>query len=101
MATTLRARLRSARKLAGISAKQLDRLAGLGAGHTNMIESGTRVDIEGGTLAKLCKALGVSLDWLLLGGGKAPTVNSVRSAIALASSPNRKGQRLRATGTDG
>jgi transcriptional regulator with XRE-family HTH domain len=93
--TTLRTRLRTAREIAGVSARELDRLAGLGEAHTSMIEAGDRVSIETNTAVKLCTALGASLDWLLRGQGKPPTSKEVRIAIA----NSRRG--LRSTGTDG
>ncbi len=64
-------RLRTARDNIGISARELDRRAGLTQGHTSLIETGER-SIEAGTAAKLATALGVSLDWLVLGRGDGP-----------------------------
>lgn len=55
-------------------------------GHTALIEAGTRSRVEAETAAKLARALGVSLDWLVSGIGPAPTVESVGSAVAHARS---------------
>jgi transcriptional regulator with XRE-family HTH domain len=65
-------RLRLARESVGISARECDRRAGLTEGHTSLVETGTR-GIEAPTAAKLAVALGVSLDWLVLGRGAGPS----------------------------
>lgn len=80
----LPARLRFARSLAGVSARRLDSIAGLQPGHTNAIESGRRPNIESVTAEKLSTALGISLDWLILGNGREPTAKAIRAAIERA-----------------
>lgn len=67
-----------------LSARALDRLAGLRAGHVAMIESGARDNIESKTAEGLSRVLGVSLDWLLLGKGDEPTIDAVARAVAKA-----------------
>lgn len=89
-------RLAAARQFAGLSARALDRLAGLGEGHVSMIESGRRPRIEAGTAEALARVLGLSLDWLLAGSGKAPRPKAIREAVAAA-----RAARLESTGTDG
>lgn len=68
-------RLKLARSRLGISARELDRRAGLTQGHTSLIETGER-SIEAATAAKLATALGVSLDWLVMGRGVGPDTPS-------------------------
>ena len=65
-------RLRSARSRLDISARELDRRAGLTEGHTSLMESGKRERLEAATAAKLAQALGVTLDWLVIGEGDGP-----------------------------
>jgi DNA-binding Xre family transcriptional regulator len=68
--------------LAGdLGTRELDRLAGLTAGHTSAIETGNRPNVEARTAAGLCRVLGVSIDWLVLGDGRAPTERTVRAAV--------------------
>jgi transcriptional regulator with XRE-family HTH domain len=82
------ARLRLARESVGateriLSARELDRLADLTAGHVSAIEAG-RSNVEIRTACELARVLGVSLDWLILGNGKAPNGKSIASAVRLA-----------------
>lgn len=82
---SLGARLRVARELAGISARELDRLArkrsdGLAA----MIERGTKPNPEASTAGEYARTLGVSLDWLVNGIGAGPSTRRVRAAIEAA-----------------
>jgi transcriptional regulator with XRE-family HTH domain len=71
LTTEFAARIREMREHLGISARELDRRAGLAEGHTSLIETGTR-GVEAKTLAALAGALGVSLDWLVLGRDATP-----------------------------
>ena len=68
----------------GLSTRELDRLAGITEGHTSLIETGARPNIEARTAASLARVLGVSLDWLVTGAGKEPSERAVRSAVAAA-----------------
>jgi transcriptional regulator with XRE-family HTH domain len=70
---TLSGRLKKARTAAKISARRLDKLAGLTPGHTTLIESGRRPNPTATTAAALARALDVSLEWLVSGRGAAPT----------------------------
>lgn len=81
---TLPQRLSFARELAGISARDLDRLAQLAEGHTRMIETGKRPRLEIDTVTGLASALGCALAWLVTGEGDAPDAATVRAAIAAA-----------------
>jgi len=85
---TLGERVRWARDLAGISARRLDKLAKLSAGHARAIETGRKQTVEASTARKLASVLGVTLDWLLCGTGRRPTPESVRAAVA-ASTPKQ------------
>lgn len=77
-------RLRSARLTAGISARELDRLARLAEGHTALLEAGKKNDVETRTVAKLARALGVTLDWLVLGEGDPPADEKILEAVRVA-----------------
>lgn len=68
-------RIRTARDKQGLGARELDRLAGLKQGHTTIIESRDG-DIETETAAKIAKALGVSLEWLVTGVGDGPSAHT-------------------------
>ena len=76
--------VRMARALSGISARELDRLANLAEGHTSLIENGSRPNVEARTAAAIAQVLGVSLDWLVSGEGKAPTERGVKAAVEAA-----------------
>lgn len=77
-------RLRELRERAGLAARPLDRLAGLGEGHVNMIERGERPNIEAETARALARVFGCSLDWLIAGMGRPPTDAALRRAVARA-----------------
>jgi ribosome-binding protein aMBF1 (putative translation factor) len=77
-------RIATARQLAGISAAHLGELSGLSRSAVALIESGERKDPGGSTVAAIAAALGVSTDWLLNGTGKAPTAQTVKSAVTRA-----------------
>ena len=62
---TLAANLRRLRELAGLSCRELDRRAGLGEGHTALIESGERSNVQLTTLRALAKALDAELAELI------------------------------------
>lgn len=96
-------RLKRARTLADISARELDRLTGMCEGHTSLIESGVKPRVEAGTAAAIADALGLSLDWLLMGTGDEPTHDRVCAAIKAheAKRPSRPIGRAPRTGTGG
>lgn len=72
VAETFVDRLRAARRLRGLRAVGVDRLAGLSEGHTALLESGVRAAPAAETCAKLAAALGCTLDWLVCGIGQGP-----------------------------
>jgi|SRR5580704_12250039 hypothetical protein len=82
--TTIAARLKFARTLAHLPAREMDRLAGKTPGHAGLIEARPGSDAMAGTLAAYADVLGLSLDWLVRGQGDAPTADSVREAVATA-----------------
>jgi transcriptional regulator with XRE-family HTH domain len=102
MQTTISQRLRQARELGDLKARELDRLADISEGHTSLIESGARPHPESKTAMALAKTLGVSLDWFLLGEGKDPSVRSIRVAVdaARVAFEKREAEKKR-TGTEG
>lgn len=77
-------RLRYLRTVAGLKPADLDKLAGLGRGHSRMVEAGERYRIEALTLANLAEVYGVSMDWLYRGLGEQPTEEAIREAVASA-----------------
>jgi transcriptional regulator with XRE-family HTH domain len=79
--TTLGGRLQIAREFAGISARELARLAGVSAVYPSMIESGIRQHIGAEVALRLVSALGLSIGWLINGAGRAPTESSVKAAV--------------------
>ncbi len=62
--SALAARVRLAREKLGWSCAEVDRRAELSVGHTARIEAGG-TNVTQVTLAKLSKALGVSVGWLV------------------------------------
>lgn len=82
--TRIGERLRKARLLGGLSTRDLDSMSGMAAGHTSMIETGRRNNLEVRTATSIANVLGLTLDWLLRGAGASPTKESVEAAIARA-----------------
>jgi len=81
----LGARLAWTRRLAGdLPAYELAILLGGSPSLVSMIERGDTSDPRGTSLAALALALGVSLDWLVLGSGPEPTSEQVKTAVAQA-----------------
>lgn len=81
---TLPSRLGWARKLAGLSSREVDRLAGLTLGHAHLIESGRRPRIEVETAQGLARVFGTSIDWLASGLGTAPSEQQIADAVSRA-----------------
>lgn len=81
---SLRTRLRAARMLVKpiLSARELDKLAGLTANHVQAIETGRRTRVEALTVAKIATVIGVSLDWLIRGKGRQPKADWVSARVA-------------------
>lgn len=95
-------RLRLARDLGKLSQRELARRAGLGSErHVGLIEEGERPNVTTDTAEKLCRALGLSLDWLLRGEGEAPTEASVSEAMSRHPDPKAPPASTRTTPDDG
>ena len=77
-------RIRAARAMAGISTKDLDRLAGLKPGVSWAVENSATGNSETKTVDKIAKVLGLSLDYIVRGDGKPPTANKVKAAVDAA-----------------
>lgn len=78
---TVHGRVEYIRDLAGVSAREFDRLSGLAEGHTRLIETGKRPRLEVDTVRGIARATGCSLDWLVNGTGDAPTAKQIRAAM--------------------
>lgn len=92
-------RLRDLRAKAELSTRDLDRIAGLSAGHTYLLEGGQgrenkRVSAE--VALAVAHVFGVRIEWLINGEGDAPSARHVRLAVARASETPRP-----RTGTEG
>lgn len=81
---SISARVRLARDLVGLSARELDRLAGLAEGHSSIIEASAKKSLSTQTAQALARVLGLSLDWLIAGDGKPPSERAVRAAVDAA-----------------
>lgn len=84
MNKTAGARIRAARDLVRLPAKQLDRLAGLKPGTCWAVENSATGNSESNTLDKLTTVLGLSLDYVVRGEGEEPTAESVQVAVDAA-----------------
>jgi transcriptional regulator with XRE-family HTH domain len=84
--TTIGARLKYARELAGLNKAALSQLAGLPSdAHVGMIErSKAGQGTTTRTAAKLAAALGVSVGWLISGEGRVPSRRTIREAVSAA-----------------
>lgn len=98
-ASTIATRVRYLRKLAQMKLRELDRLAGFREGHVYQLESresGSK-RLEARTVHRIAEVFGVSMQWLYLGEGRAPSRDTValpvaraRRAIGRENSPRRK-----------
>lgn len=78
-------RVRRVRELAGVSARELSRLAGLTAPHVSLIESGERPNLESWVVANLATATGCTTDYLLFGDPHPePTEDAAKAAVGRA-----------------
>jgi transcriptional regulator with XRE-family HTH domain len=88
MVTTLSgdtvSRLTRARKLGGLSGRQLSQLAGVADGFASMIERGVSRAPSFGVMDAFALVLGVSLDWLAHGIGPEPTAEQIKAAVEAA-----------------
>jgi transcriptional regulator with XRE-family HTH domain len=73
-------RLQKLRSLAGLSCRELDRLAGLSDKHVQKLEErGRGMSIE--TAQKLAPVFGCTVGYLVSGEGKGPNVAAVKRAV--------------------
>jgi transcriptional regulator with XRE-family HTH domain len=77
---TLSERLGRLRSRAGLGNRELDRAAGISAGHSWLIENGQRPNPELKTITALANALGSSIGWLASGEGQEPTDEQIAAA---------------------
>jgi transcriptional regulator with XRE-family HTH domain len=82
--------LREARLEKGLSARDLERLTGMGTGEISQIESGRRADPAFSVILRIARGIGISMEDLSLrfegrpSGGRASTVSPAKAASALA-----------------
>lgn len=86
------------REIAGISLRELARLAGVSAGYPAHVESGFVAHPGTDTSLRIAKTLGCSLEYLLTGTGEPPTAEQILAAVEVA---REVASRVPATGTDG
>jgi hypothetical protein len=100
---TIGSRLLHLQRLAGVSSRELDRVAGRNEGHLSVILHRLRknptASIDADTASDYCAATGVRIEWLTRGEGPEPTRRSVRAAMARTKSKHDADGA--ATGTDG
>lgn len=78
-------RLNWAREELKLTQEELAHVSGLSSTrHIGLIEEGQRANITTATAVGLCRSLGCSLDWLLLGKGSPPTDAQMKAAIKYA-----------------
>jgi len=81
---TVGTRLKWLRGAAGLSAREVDRLAGLHSGHTWTIERGDECRAQVNTLESIATALSIEPAWLVFGVGETPDPERVRAAAKAA-----------------
>lgn len=80
---TLQERLSGARKTAGLSQRQLAKLAGVSSAYIANVERGL-FGIGAKKCLKIASVLGVPPEWLLLGQGDEPSERTIRRASRAA-----------------
>lgn len=85
-------RIVAMRKAANLGNKELDRLAGITAGHSWLIENADKKDgkrknnLAASTVAKLAELFGCTLDYLVSGKGEPPSAEEIALAVERARS---------------
>lgn len=82
--SSLPERVRFARVLGHLSARQLGLLVGKSPQWASALERGELAEPSAAALCEVGRVLGTTVEWLVLGVGEAPTGPSVRSAVARA-----------------
>lgn len=77
-------RLRAARVAAGLSTRELSRLAGLSEVTCSHIETGRIESPSVASVDALARVLGCSLSWLVRGDGEMPAPANIAYYVALA-----------------
>jgi transcriptional regulator with XRE-family HTH domain len=77
----MRVQLKQARELAGLSQRELSRLIGQSETYVGQVESGEISSPTVRVATDIASTLGLSLDWLLTGLGRAPSKTHVRSSV--------------------
>lgn len=72
-------RLEGLRKAMGLSAREVDRLAGLTSGHTRVLEQQAECRAQVNTLESIARALSVEPAWLVFGTGDGPDFEALRA----------------------
>lgn len=85
-------RLQTSRELAGITSSELARLCGVPRTYFSQLER-LKTDVGLTRAAAAALVLGISLDYLALGRGDAPTEEAVREAVARAQRDPERHQR--------
>lgn len=80
----MRDRLHALRTRAGLSGRELDRLAAITPNHSGFIERGQIKRAGIGTVERLARVLGCSIGWLASGEGEPPTDDQIAAAVAAA-----------------
>lgn len=79
---TLPKRLRWARETAGLTTRELASFAEVSTGYPSVIECGQLESPTVASMSKLCRALGVTFDWLMWGAGRRPSEATLRRKSA-------------------
>jgi hypothetical protein len=83
-----------------VTARELDRLAGLREGHAAMLEKRGSVErVEARTLHRIAEVFGVSMEWLYTGAGRPPGSAAIAMPVARARRAARDKPSERPTGT--
>lgn len=82
--TTVGGRIKAARELAGISTKDVDRLAGLTPGVCWSVENSTGDNFQTKTIDPIARVLGLTLEHVVRGEGSTPSADQVKAAVEAA-----------------
>jgi transcriptional regulator with XRE-family HTH domain len=74
-------RLRKLREIAGLSTKQLDKLADLSEGHVSTLENRDKDNVSARVVLLLADTIGCTMDFLYAGRGRQPPANDILAAV--------------------
>lgn len=86
---TIAVRVHQARTDAGLSARELSKLAGVSNAYVTLLEGGRSAAPSQAIVARLAKVLGTTSDWLGSGIGVAPSPKLLAEAVARARKEHR------------